>query len=951
MEDSRRNSEGSMDQKYGKGDKELGGVVGGSFNLDTAQKVSGGGVVGGVTAFGASAGAAQETGEKLPIVGRKREGVGNPDNAQKVSDGGGVVRTAQKVSYADTVRGASAASSYNTAYTTVHGNSAGDSAGVSNITAGGAYYNRACGANARASNLTARGDSASRSDAAHGSSAGASNNTARGANARASNHTACGDIASCSNTARDGSAGASNNTAGGAAYNTARGTNARASNVATRSDSAYRGDTARGGSAGASNNTAGGAAYNTARDANYGASNVAARGDSASRGDTSHGGSAGASNNTASGAAYNTARGSTYNTSRGANAEASNVAARGDSASRGDTACGGSAGASNNTAGGAYYNRARGDNAGGAAYNIASGAKAGASNLTDRGGDRAHGTSSGGAASNITAGCDITADGDSNGGAASNITDGGDITSDGESAARGACNTSHGGYYTDTSVGASPMSLPHLPMRTVEMNPPGADEDACPARGTNKAAFPARGSDEDVCPARSAHKASRPASDSDKAIVDENFPSMSPLPAAHGHGDDSLVDSENETPIIEYYFVWGDADDDSVSNTPTARGLYGQSFASEEVIEEAYLYIKSHPCMAMKSIITKSRHIASMGKTSFQLDEDEWKAPIRSYLETLVSFDSCFNNKSCYFIKCSCLKSLDSLTRAVPYFTKIDWMNKLGQDAFFKELINSRKRRSGGYNMWIGSVKNEGFPFMVCRPSFLNLLNLGDERLKGILVTRYDPGPDMHNSERHTIKNGWMKYAIRDGAVDYLREQGQLYGECYATHTVRVLINYELRDEEKGTIDLPSHYTQRNMYEQYCYENGWLTRSDNKGRYPPLAEYKKRKVDDLLWEANVETTEIVAWWTFRKIWKEHWPTIRIQKPCNETCGECTIFRNAFRYRKSHQKVDDSESETLSDNDESDNENDIDAAINNIETIEGNISTLAMSFLAWVEHDT
>jgi hypothetical protein len=86
MEYSRRNSEGSVDQGGGKGDKELGGAVGGAFNLDTAQKVSSGGVVGGVTAFGASAGAAQETGEKVPSAGRKweGEGVGKPDNAQKV---------------------------------------------------------------------------------------------------------------------------------------------------------------------------------------------------------------------------------------------------------------------------------------------------------------------------------------------------------------------------------------------------------------------------------------------------------------------------------------------------------------------------------------------------------------------------------------------------------------------------------------------------------------------------------------------------------------------------------------------------------------------------------------------------------------------------------------------------------------------------------------------------
>jgi hypothetical protein len=104
-----------------------------------------------------------------------------------------------------------------------------------------------------------------------------------------------------------------------------------------------------------------------------------------------------------------------------------------------------------------------------------------------------------------------------------------------------------------------------------------------------------------------------------------------------------------------------------------------------------------------------------------------------------------------------------------------------------------------------------------------------------------------------------MNDVICDGVVDCLFEQGWIYGECYATHIVRVLNKYELCDEEKDAIDLPSHYTQRSMYEQYCYENGWLPISNNKGQCPPLDEYKKRKVNELLWEANFETTEIVAW--------------------------------------------------------------------------------------------
>jgi hypothetical protein len=97
---------------------------------------------------------------------------------------------------------------------------------------------------------------------------------------------------------------------------------------------------------------------------------------------------------------------------------------------------------------------------------------------------------------------------------------------------------------------------------------------------------------------------------------------------AYGHVDDILIDSDNETLTVEYSFVQGDAYDDIVSNTTTARGLYGQSPASEEVTGEADLNIKTHPFRAMKTNITKSRHLANMGKTNFRLDEEQCNAPI-----------------------------------------------------------------------------------------------------------------------------------------------------------------------------------------------------------------------------------------------------------------------------------------------------------------------------------
>jgi hypothetical protein len=75
-------------------------------------------------------------------------------------------------------------------------------------------------------------------------------------------------------------------------------------------------------------------------------------------------------------------------------------------------------------------------------------------------------------------------------------------------------------------------------------------------------------------------------------------------------------------------------------------------------------------------------------------------------------------------------------------------------------------------------------------------------------------------------------------------------------------------------------------------------KSDNKGRYSNVVNYKRLKVDDMFWQAYMESFEVCSWWYFRNIWKEHCSNIRIFSPCNDTCGKCTLFRNDFRYRSS-----------------------------------------------------
>jgi hypothetical protein len=103
-------------------------------------------------------------------------------------------------------------------------------------------------------------------------------------------------------------------------------------------------------------------------------------------------------------------------------------------------------------------------------------------------------------------------------------------------------------------------------------------------------------------------------------------------------------------------------------------------------------------------------------------------------------------------------------------------------------------------------------------------------------------------------------------------------------------------------VDLPSNFTKRNLYEQYCYGRGWAPKADNKGRYPKLQDFPKQKKGDVIWEDDMDTEEIVSWWSFRHIRHEDLPNISSRAPCSDTCGECTILCNAFRYRERRQQT-------------------------------------------------
>jgi hypothetical protein len=184
-----------------------------------------------------------------------------------------------------------------------------------------------------------------------------------------------------------------------------------------------------------------------------------------------------------------------------------------------------------------------------------------------------------------------------------------------------------------------------------------------------------------------------------------------------------------------------------------------------------------------------------------------------------------------------------------------------------------------------------------------------------------------------------------NAVIDFIKDKGAREGEVYTTRIIRTLTGHELRDEEKGAVDLPSNTSCREMYEKFCFDRGWAPKSDSKGRYPKVCEYPNRKTDDMFWRDDADQMEVCSWWSFCEIWKEHCSNIQIHGPCTDTCGECTVFSNAFRYRESRKKEEDEEEGDSEDDDDvldepDDPDQDQDAAFKDDEIV----VELAKSFL-------
>lgn len=186
----------------------------------------------------------------------------------------------------------------------------------------------------------------------------------------------------------------------------------------------------------------------------------------------------------------------------------------------------------------------------------------------------------------------------------------------------------------------------------------------------------------------------------------------------------------------------------------------------------------------------------------------------------------------------------------------------------------------------------------LCLNAFKNLFGIFRrqwEYLKRNCSGSYIAGPILHGNvgTQHRRRSSAVVSAA-PSVIAFLQDVSTNYAEPYATRFIREITGMSLREDEEGAVELPSSFTKRKLYAEYCFSRGYKVKADAKGSYGKMQQYEERAIDDMLWPEGSVPLPVCSWKDFLKLWKQHFPQLSIRNPCEDTCGECAKYRNSFR---------------------------------------------------------
>lgn len=309
--------------------------------------------------------------------------------------------------------------------------------------------------------------------------------------------------------------------------------------------------------------------------------------------------------------------------------------------------------------------------------------------------------------------------------------------------------------------------------------------------------------------------------------------------------------------------------------------------------------------------------------------------PVTNYVSRLCNLPSCVDPDNIRFCKCTCLKSISPemipsiatvLGKFFFYFFLLFFINfylfffvfsvsfaLLSKDirqtllkerlanasarkVEYQSLYKKRSRSSSDLHRLYYRLSVPGFDIPLCGNSFRNFYVLLRRSWKSLTVEcKKGSGPIAHRNLGNNNRGINSCRAIaKPSVVSFLEDVCKSYGEAYATRFVREVTGLSLRQEEENLVELPSRFTKRKLYAEYCFSRGYKIKANAKGSYGKVSSYELREYDELLWPEDSIALTVCSWKDFLSIWKEEFSYMKIRNPCEDTCAECFKIRNSFR---------------------------------------------------------
>ena len=190
----------------------------------------------------------------------------------------------------------------------------------------------------------------------------------------------------------------------------------------------------------------------------------------------------------------------------------------------------------------------------------------------------------------------------------------------------------------------------------------------------------------------------------------------------------------------------------------------------------------------------------------------------------------------------------------------------------------------------------DGLDIPLCGNSFRNLFFLMRRSWHSLVrESSKASGPVSHGNIGNKNRSvNSCRTSAKPSVVSFLSDVRDSYGEAYATRFVREVTGLSLRRDEENLVELPSRFTKRKLYAEYCFSRGYQVKANATGSYGKVSNYALRCYEDLLWPEGSIPLPVCSWKGFLSIWKEEFSYMKIRNPCEDTCAECFKIRNSFR---------------------------------------------------------